>query len=167
MPQVTIRVTNAEVVRQGLENLSTALPKIGRKRLRGAADTVREMMAVPGSAVVYPVNWDSDQQMIAFFASDGFGGGIPYVRTDDYVNAWEVVPVGEIGYRVDNPSPYAKYVGGLQSGAQQSSIHMQRWQLFRDAIDQVRDALPEEVASHLRRFVKKGMEGWAGGDEGP
>ena len=38
-----------------------------------------------------PYQWQSEKQRRAYFATDGFGGGIPYQRTDELVNAWEIV----------------------------------------------------------------------------
>jgi len=38
-----------------------------------------------------PYQWQTPKQRRAYFASDGFGGGIPYTRTDTLVNSWELV----------------------------------------------------------------------------
>jgi len=35
-----------------------------------------------------PFKWTSDRQRRAFFATDGFGGGIPTTRTHEGVNSW-------------------------------------------------------------------------------
>lgn len=165
MPQVTLRVlTNASIVRQGFEHLSNALPNIGRKRLRQAATDVKDLMKVPGEPPVYPLEWDSDQQRADFMASNGFGGGIPYTRTDRYIEGWEVVKSSLRGYTVINRVPYAKAVGGLLDGSGQSKMHAFRWPRFRDAVDTVAAALPEAVASHLRKFIARGLEGWTGED---
>src|SRR6266404_203260 len=41
--------------------------------------------------VKYPIEWTSERQRKAFFASDGFGNGIPYKRTDQLTDSWVVV----------------------------------------------------------------------------
>ena len=35
------------------------------------------------------VNWDSEKQKRAFFATDGFGGGIPHERQGAFPNSFE------------------------------------------------------------------------------
>jgi len=153
MPQLTFR-SNARIVRQGLEQLRAALPMIGRKRLYDAAVDLRDRMAVPGSQPVYPISWDSSRQKRAFFASDGFGGGIPTVRSDRYVEGWKVERA-DAGYRIKNTAPGAKYIGGSARGTYQSSIHVGRWRLFRDQADLVMRSLPKLVVENLREFVKR------------
>ena len=168
MPQVSIKikVTNATAVADAFEDLNAAIPQIGRQRLKDAAEEVLALMQVVPEPPEWPIHWDTYRQLRAFFASGGFGGGIPTVRTGIYVGGWKVEPVGTLGYRVSNPLREAKYIGGLQSGGSQSSIHGGRWQLLRDAIDQVTLDLPEEVATALRKFVARGMEDWRGGPMG-
>jgi len=70
----------------------------------------------PG-AVVYPVEWASERQRRAFFATNGFGHGIPYRRTHRYVHSWHVrgdYRGGLSEIRVYNDVDYAEYVGGRQ-----------------------------------------------------
>lgn len=50
-------------------------------RLRSWQDqTTRRLAQIPG-AVKYPIRWTSERQRRAFFATDGFGRGIPTRRT--------------------------------------------------------------------------------------
>lgn len=44
---------------------------------------------VPGS-VKRPIKWTSEKQWRAFFATDGFGRGIPTRRTNEMVDSWDV-----------------------------------------------------------------------------
>jgi hypothetical protein len=121
-------------------------------------------MQVPGKPIVYPVPWDSNKQKKAFFASGGFGHGIPTVRTDRYISGWKVVQNTLQSYTVINSVRSAKYIGGLLSGLGQSRIHAGRWPLFRDAIDAVVYLLPKAVVENLRKFVARGVQGWASED---
>lgn len=69
---------------------------------------------VPGTPV-YPIRWTSDRQRRAFFASRGFGRGIPTQRRNTLVNAWDVefVPDQEGGLIVmSNPYEAAQYLFG-------------------------------------------------------
>lgn len=59
--------------------------------------------------------WNSLKQMRAFFATNGFGGGIPTRRTGALIRAWRVltkfsVDGGEI--IAENTSPHADFVQG-------------------------------------------------------
>jgi hypothetical protein len=43
-----------------------------------------------------PYHWTSDKQRKAFFATDGFGGGIPYSRTQTLSRGWKTVGEGHM-----------------------------------------------------------------------
>jgi len=153
MPQITIH-SNVQIVRQGLEKLRAGIPTIGRKRLYDAAEDLMHRMQVPGTKSVYPVHWDSPLQRRAFFASNGFGQGIPTVRSNSYIKGWKVER-SDSGYTVKNDQPRAKFIGGLASGAGQSQIHVGRWRLLRDQAELVVKNLPKLVVENLRDFIKK------------
>jgi hypothetical protein len=38
----------------------------------------------------YPIEWTSERQRRAYFATDGFGAGIPYQRTHEFMHGWHV-----------------------------------------------------------------------------
>ncbi len=59
--------------------------------------------------------WTSEKQRRAFFATNGFGRGIPYKRTGKLNKSWEVFLVdapGGIAVRLSNTTPYAQFVVG-------------------------------------------------------
>lgn len=62
-----------------------------------------------------PVNWTSDKQRMAFFATRGFGRGIPTVRSGALVKAWKVTTKrlrdGEL-FIIENLKAWAIYVVG-------------------------------------------------------
>lgn len=63
----------------------------------------------------YPVHWKSAKQRRAFFATNGFGGGIPYQRTGALARGWQgSVDAAEDGgaLTVYNTAPEAGYVYG-------------------------------------------------------
>lgn len=72
--------------------------------------------------VSYPIRWTSERQRRAFFATRGFGKGIPYRRTGELGNNWRVdrgsTPFGG-SLQIINKTPYAKYV----QGERQQSFH--------------------------------------------
>ncbi len=69
---------------------------------------------VPGPAKK-PIQWTSEKQRKAYFATDGFGHGIPYKRTGRLPAAWEVLTqVRDTGLTISivNESPAAPFVYG-------------------------------------------------------
>jgi hypothetical protein len=105
------------------QELIRDLPNLSRRAFRGEIERLsrpmlEELRADPGP-VVYANNgklrWKSERQRRAFFASNGFGGGIPYVRTGGLSAAWEVDITGtgvDLDVHVINDSPAAQYVQG-------------------------------------------------------
>lgn len=63
--------------------------KLAMKGQRGkiALRAIRALGTVPGKPQ-YPIRWKSEKQRRAFFASDGFGGGVPTVRKNVIIKAW-------------------------------------------------------------------------------
>lgn len=76
-------------------------------------------MANKPAAVRYPIVWQTERQRRAFFASNGFGSGIPYRRTDDYIRNWRVdlrrTSENRADWIISNADPKARYVGGSLS----------------------------------------------------
>lgn len=151
--QLTIS-SNAPIVRQGLENLALEVPQIGRRRIYNMMLAIRSALRKPGKPVRYPVQWDSERQRRAFFATDGFGRGIPTVRTGAY-NAGYQIKRTDKGYQIANSTNYGKYVGGSAYGTGQSNIHRGRWQLMRDVVDNQVEQLPEAVAAEIRMVARR------------
>ncbi len=63
----------------------------------------------------YPIEWTSEKQKKAFFASDGFGAGIPTERTDSMINSWEIfgeVVKGSFNIVVRNTKDWSKFIVG-------------------------------------------------------
>lgn len=158
--QLSIQLVNAHRVRQGLEDLKKDVPDIGAQRIYNAMLKAQAMLKKPGKRVRYPVWWESEKQRRAFFATDGFGKGIPYKRTGAY-NAGFVIRRtpnanrASVGYSLINPVLYAKYVGGGASGTGQSTIHLDRWTLIRDAMDQAVRGLREDVQEHITMIARR------------
>ena len=62
-----------------------------------------------------PIQWTSERQRRAYFATDGFGAGIPYKRTGGLAAAWRVITERTAtGFRivVENPKDAARFVYG-------------------------------------------------------
>jgi hypothetical protein len=86
--------------------------KSGRLALKALAKLKR----IPG-APVYPLRWQTEKQRRAYFATDGFGSGIPYRRTGELVEGWdvEVANVDDgVLVALTNPAPETEFVQGFR-----------------------------------------------------
>lgn len=158
MPEISVTTNDsAKLVRRGLQNLDKKIPEVGRLQIYRVFQHIKSRMGKEGPRPSYPINWDSERQRKAFFASDGFGRGIPARRTGLYAHAWQIERLDN-GYRLTNAAEsYAKYVGGDAFGTSQSGIHRGRWPLFRDVVDEEIVNLPEEVEKNLEQASRDAM----------
>lgn len=123
-----------------------ALVKRGLPRVTRPIDNrmLAELQAEPGKPH-YPIRWKSERQRRAFFATNGFGRGIPTRRTGDMVRRWKVKTIftadgGEIS--ASNDSPYVRYVQGddaqpfhLDTGwGQAAPIYTKYLPIYEDAL---------------------------------
>lgn len=155
MPFLSIKITPpAKLVAKRLERLRRKIPLISKDRLYRAAVEIRRQMKEPGAPITYPVQWDSEKQRKAFFASDGFGRGIPTKRSGEYTKAWQIIK-REDGYDVGNPLAHARYIGGTARSRRQSRIHKGRWSIFLDVKDRVLAKLPKAVKEALQQIARQ------------
>lgn len=89
--------------------------------------------------------WKSRRQQQAFFASNGFGRGIPTYRSNVLIKSWQVIVVprqGQIpGIGIYNPVHYRKFV----TGRYQQPFHAGRWYKEADLFKQARAELNAEA----------------------
>lgn len=120
-------------------------------------DALSELGHEPGP-VKHPVEWESDKQRKAFFATDGFGRGIGAERTHDLSQSWGIVKSmfgNDIVVRFDNPQPYAAFVYGSLSktnpGDYQQRMHKNTgWQSAYETVDFWVAALIEQFVANMR-----------------
>ena len=113
----------------GLEKLGNALPGVVNADIEQALTNAQYELQQPGSPIKYPVQWDSEKQRRAYFATKGFGAGIPYQRTGAYEAGWTVAKTGyklNRAFTLRNAKKAAPFVGGDAEG-KQSKIHRGRW----------------------------------------
>lgn len=81
-----------------------------------AADRVNEFMKMTPPRVEHgpgnPYEWQSEKQRRAFFATDGFGGGIPSQRTGAFEAGWQST-VQEGAAFVYNDAEHATFLVGM------------------------------------------------------
>lgn len=154
-----INITNniQDVIKR-FKALPGHIERVSLKTLKEASETITRMMKKPGRAVRRPIRWDSVKQREAYFASDGFGKGIPYRRSDDYINAWQSTAIAG-GYQSENIGHKAALLAGTPSGnilgrkvtaSGQSHIHQGTWQLVRPVVQFVLSKLPEKLLKALK-----------------
>jgi hypothetical protein len=132
MTQLSISVTGAEIVRQGLQNLSAEIPQIGRLGIyRTAQAIVRRMKEYPPPP---PMS--------------------TYVRTGTLGGGWTITP-NTNGYTIRNGTPYTKYVVGNAYGLEQAWMHQGRWQLQRDVTEDEVSKLPEELIREISLAARR------------
>jgi hypothetical protein len=124
-----------------------ALAAAGKDALLQLATSVKERMSEEGKPVRYPIDWDTPKQKRAYFATNGFGHGIPYKRSNRYRFGWDLER-GRFGVRLSNASP-AGAVGGQTSGWQ-SKIHRGRWPHLLTVLFDELKKFPADLSSRLR-----------------
>jgi len=163
MPFISLKIVPpASIVAKRFERLRKKIPLVSRQRLYDAAVEIRKKMKEPGKPPVYPINWDSEKQRKAFFATKGtfirgYDGPskIPTKRTNEYIKNWKVIKRDD-GYDVGNPLAHSKYIGGsARSVRRQSRIHRGRWNLFMVVKDRVIKRLPKTVKRVLKEIARQ------------
>ena len=110
------------------------------------AERVRARMAVPGKprAEGEKVDWDTPRQKRGYFASDGFGAGIPYTPTQHYELSWQAARQ-PFGTTLHAPHP-AGAIGGMPSGWQ-SRIHRGRRPHLLTVLFDELSKIPAEISN--------------------
>lgn len=149
---------------KGKENFERAMSRLFGKLIEvaeldllRAVQNIRDEMREEGKPIVYPVQWDSTKQRKAFFATNGFGRGIPTKRTGASVNAWKAIAIQD-GAQVSNPLAHIVYLSGqsiFAGSRRQSRIHEGRWKLFNVVAKAIISRLPQSIRSRLIQSVSE------------
>lgn len=136
-----------------------------------------ELRYYPGP-VKTPIDWQTPKQMHAFFATGGFGQGIPTRRTGGLAAGWEVEGQGtQAGYEivVTNRVPSARFVVGSLAKARTAAARFQQrmhaatgWPLATDTVafwfeaaqEQFRERLVQQIAAFRRRGATSRLPGY-------
>lgn len=103
--------------------------------------------------------WTTEKQRRAFFATDGFGGGIPTERTGAIPAAWDmemIIDPGAFRILIVNRNPKAKWLyGGLSLRSNpkfQQQMHKDTgWVAAAPVIDIYLDAMRTEFVDRMRQ----------------
>lgn len=101
-----------------------------------------------------PYVWQSEKQRRAFFATKGFGRGIPTKRTFNLRFGWKVVKWGDgVNTKIVNDQPYADFVQGekIQAGHIKDG-----WKTIKQIFDPgMMKAMMRAVDQAVGRYLKK------------
>lgn len=124
-----------------------------RARTKPKVDAV---LAPDIGPVVYKIKWTTQRQERAFFATNGFGKGIPTQRTGALNASWESVSltVASLGTSILiwNSQKYAKFVvGTFTSIAPMQRFHRNTgWQPVILTIDRIKQILIDGILKEFR-----------------
>jgi len=147
---ISVKVTVDADVFKALEDAYTKSPRtiktfLNRSLLPQYLKRIQQQWTPYPGAVRYPIQWASEKQRRAFFATNGFGGGIPYQRTRTLQKSW-VFAIDEFPggaeVSIGNTADYARYV----IGADQQPFHTNTgWPRIDDEATALTGELTDEV----------------------
>lgn len=122
MFKASVEVKDPGLIQAHIQILEKA-PEVARVLIDRTVNKERDRLLAqfrrePGPSAS-PVQWESDKQRKAFFASDGFGHGIPYRRRsapNRMVDQWRLIVVYQPGrltsIMLENNDPARRFVTG-------------------------------------------------------
>jgi hypothetical protein len=119
MTQIVLLVENEDAANRMAQHVEKAWPRIWDITQRSVDAHYAEILGpfrIQPPPVSYPFVWTSVRQRAAFFATNGFGRGIPTRRTGLMVAGWGLLPVyTEMLIQVTalNRSGHEQYVTGI------------------------------------------------------
>jgi hypothetical protein len=141
-------VDNIKTVSRKIRYFIKRTPSAARSVLEDTAIRIQTRMNVR-KPVQYPIRWDSEKQRRAFFATDGFGHGIPYQRTG--ATKWTIDKSFENEIQLFAPHPAGPVFGRMPDGAfWQSSIHQGTWPRLQTVLTEELSKLPKAIMASLK-----------------
>jgi hypothetical protein len=146
----------AMTIREAARNIRrtvTEFFRAGSNTLEDTALAIRERMNKPGKQMEYPAKWDSGKQQAAFFATNGFGGGIPYKRQGNMEKAFTVTP-GFGSATLSAPHPAGAVFGSPKHEWWQSRLHVGRWTWLKTVYLEEVAKIPERFRERFKLVIK-------------
>jgi hypothetical protein len=142
-------VTNIRSVAKKINYFIKRTPEAARSVLEDTALRIQTRMNVRQEKSDYPVTWDSERQRRAFFATDGFGHGIPYQRTG--ATKWTIDKSFANEVQLFAPHPAGPVFGRMPDGAfWQSKIHRKTWPELQTVLSEELEKLPRAIMASLK-----------------
>lgn len=161
MTDIAVHVEAGQVT-QNLDRIGVSLDGVVNADIEQALLNAQYDLQQPGQPIKYPVQWDSEKQRRAYFATNGFGHGIPYERTGAYNAGWRVKQTGyklAREFTLSNTVKYARWVGGGDMGKEQSRIHRGRWDVAAVVVKRHAEAMLVNVKQSVHDTVQSGGYG--------
>jgi hypothetical protein len=142
--KMTFSARGSRIVRQGLQDTQALPPKLGRLFFfRTMQKIVRIMRPYPAERP-----------------------GQTYRRTGRLRRGWKIVRLGNTGYKIENRArfkgqSYLRWVVGDAYGNRQAWMHVGRWKVFRDVVDDEFEKIPPDIATEIHRVARR--NGWGSG----
>lgn len=150
-----IRVTDDQIVRDHqtlLRQFPARATQVVNRAVKRVKNRVTQRFRKAPRRPNFPYGqfpWKSRRQQQAFWASNGFGRGIPTIRSNDLVKGWTLVVVPQSsnipGIGIYNPIYYRKFV----TGRYQQPFHANRWYRESDLFREANKELAAEVSRDL------------------
>lgn len=156
MTQIQIKV-EADKVIQSLDYIGQAAPRVVNADIEQVMRNAQYELQQPAPPPTYPINWDSEKQRRAFFATAGFGAGIPYNRSGRYNAGWVVEKTGmgvQRAYTLRHKWNKAKHVGGDYKGGGQSRIHRNRWVIAANVVRRHAQGMLVKINISVREVIR-------------
>ncbi len=163
MYEITIDYSELEKFQEALEKFPEKVDAILAEAMVEAEEYLYYQIAdypePPGS----PVQWDTPNQQLWFFRTNGFNGGIPHERQGAFPNAFEQSPVtvelGLIHGAVFSVEDWVKHVVGDNEGQGQSKIHAygERWPTLPKTAEDARAGIVEIFNNAIQKACSEGI----------
>ena len=125
---------------------------VNRSIRNDVTNRVVSRLSVTPGPVKYPIRWKTERQRKTFFATRGFGRGIPTRRTGAVQSGWELewsITSGSGSAVVANPVSYAQFV----YTPDQQPFHENTGWLDTEAIDTI-------ILEESERATEMLIDGW-------
>jgi hypothetical protein len=146
---------DGELVRKGLEDLSSEIPKISRQRIRVVMERIKRRMQE------YPAERSGQSTAISVAVVGRAYVPTPgrYQRTGNLGSRWAIEEIPQ-GYKIENTAQrkgreYGRYVVGDAYGTGQAWMHVGRWQVMRDVVEEELEKLPADVEKHINLVARR------------
>ena len=144
---VTADTDVLDAIREAAQDASRRMNKAYKRKIKRLRQQLLDELRVYPGPAKKPFKWASERQRRAYFATDGFGWGIPYVRTDALKASWTThirdQKDGAV-FEVENRAPYAIYVMG---DWQQPGHLATGWNSAAEIVARYRERATDELIS--------------------
>jgi hypothetical protein len=157
---ITIKTRNLEKVKQFIDTLprnirGEAAKEAGIYLIGNDRRGLKHYPARVQHGEFNPYQWQSDKQRKAYFASNGFGKGIPYSRSNSLKGGWHQIG-GGVNTQIVNNVPYAGYVVDAD---QQRGHAADKWRLVSDVIASNIAGMFQSINRVLQRWINRNEPG--------